>query len=619
MGKKENLIDSAQKALQKGQTDKAINDYKAAVALEPSDIKVRQRLAELFVRSNRNDEARIELEAVGKHFNATGFYLKSIAVYKQLEKLFPDDIQITLILASLNEKHGLLGNAMAEYKKAYDFYDRTGNKPEAIKVLEAMQKADNQNVNIRLKLAEVFHQAGKKKESLEGFTSLAGLLVEKRDELAFSRLVSRVSQLFPDQKDFAVKTIEVQIQAGNVEQSVQLLQNILKDDPRNQKVWDLIIESYCCLELPNKLKAACNHYQKFFPDALLPKEHLVRCLMKEKNYDEAIVLLENAEQGFTASGNAATVTELFVLLSELAPIDVRVLKGVVRCAQAAGDDKLAEEYAAKIKSLAAVAGGKTEGKVDAPPVAEPEPEFVNEPEAADIGLPFDMEFELEPTAIVPAEPEVAPKPATKAPTKPVEKPAAKAVPEVDLSDMYEIEVDMEEAPEPESQQTSSDKWFDTVSDIFDNIATASGGVRIKEEIGDSQAHYDLGLAFKEMGLYDEAINALRQAAEDPARKYECMILQGACLREKGDMLLAESVLRTLLEAPSLSLEDSCSIQYELALTLMASGKGAEATRLFCDIDNKLPSFRDVKSRIKQSSSDDDFDFNEDDLLDFDLK
>jgi tetratricopeptide (TPR) repeat protein len=616
VGKKEDLIDSAQKALQKGQTDKAIKDYRAAVALEPSDIKVRQRLAELFVRSNRNDDARVELEAVGKHFNATGFYLKSIAVYKQIEKLFPDDIQITLNLASLNEKHGLLGNAMAEYKKAYDFYDRTGNKPEAIKVLESMQKADSQNVNIRLKLAEVFHQTGKKKESLEGFTSLAGLLVEKNDEMAFSRLVSRVTQLFPDQKDFAVKAIESQIQAGHVEQSVQLLQNILKDDPRNQKVWDLIIESYCSLELPNKLKAACNHYQKFFPDALLPKEHLIRCLMKEKNYDEAIGLLESAEQGFTSSGNAATVKELFLLLSELAPIDVRVLEGVVRCAKAAGDEKLAEEYSSKIKSLAAVGNDKTAGKAASVPVAEPEPEpeFIEEP-AADIGLPFEMEFELEQTAIVPPEPKTAPKPAPKT----VEKPVAVPEPEVDLSDMYEIEVDMEETPEPASQQTDSGNWFDTVSDIFDNIATASGGVRIKEEIGDSQAHYDLGLAFKEMGLYDEAINALRQAAEDPARKCECMILQGACLREKGDLLLAESVLRTLLEAPSLSLEDSCSIQYELALTLMSSGKGAEATKLFCDIDNKLPSFRDVKSRIKQSSSDDDFDFNEDDLLDFDLK
>ena len=46
--KKEKLLESAQKFIQKGQIDRAIKDYEQIVALDPSDQRYRQRLAELL-------------------------------------------------------------------------------------------------------------------------------------------------------------------------------------------------------------------------------------------------------------------------------------------------------------------------------------------------------------------------------------------------------------------------------------------------------------------------------------------------------------------------------------------------------------------------------------------
>src|SRR6266568_1489975 len=122
--KKDKLIEEAQRLALRGQLDKAIRTYEQVIALDPSAIIQRQRLAELLVKAGRIDGARSEFEAIGRHYSSNGFYLKAIAVYKKLQVMFPGDTAITLILAGLNEKHGLVANALAEYKQVYDYYEK---------------------------------------------------------------------------------------------------------------------------------------------------------------------------------------------------------------------------------------------------------------------------------------------------------------------------------------------------------------------------------------------------------------------------------------------------------------------------------------------------------------
>ncbi len=606
MTKKEKLIADAQKLLQKGQIDKAIKGYQEALALDAGDQRLRQRLAEMLARVNRLDEARAEFATVGKALMASGFYLKAIAVYKQIEKLFPDEITITLTLASLNEKHGLVAQAMAEYKKVFEYYERQSNMAEAVKVLQAMQKADPQNVNIRLKLAEVLHQLGSLDEAFQVFAALAGLVLERRDEASFQRLVKRIAQLFPGKADVAATVIAQQIDEGNGEQAAQLLHSLLRADPQLLWVWNLLVTAYDRLSNQAKLKVTCQHFIKFFPQELAPREHLIRCLLAEHDAEGAATQLESAEQAFVASQAAARLKALYLELEKLLPIDVRVLKGLIRSCRACGDLEAAEQYTAKISSLASLSG---------PGVSLPQ-------QAAAVVEPSMQE------TVPPEEPE---QPATGG-SGPVEEAAQRpapinGLPAAAASEPYEIEIELDfdeepTEPSPQVQPASSEDWFDTVSDIFDTIATAPGTVRYGAgpESGDAQSHYDLGVAFREMGLFDEAINEFRQASEDPARRIECRIQQGACLRAKGELALAESALQSLLADSGLPSEEKCAIMYELALTFEAGGRAADAARLYGEIEASNPAFRDVTARLKQSGdSADVFDFDEDDLLGFDLE
>lgn len=626
LGKKEKLIENAQKLLQKGQIDRAIKEYQDAVALDPGDQRVRQRFAELLSRANRLDEARAEFEVIGKNLAANGFYLKAIAVYKQIEKLFPDDVSIILTLASLNEKHGLTVQAMAEYKRAYDYYERFQNMAEAVKILEVMQKADPQNVNIRLKQAEVLHQLGKKDESLLVFSDLAGVLIERRDDAAFGRLTARIEQLFPAQADFTSGVLGNLITGGNPEAALHVLHGLLKANPRKERTWELVVRAYAQLGQQDKLKTACQHYLRFFPDALLPKEQLARCLLAEKAVEGLLAHLEAHEAAFRAAGAGAQLVELYSGLAELAPIDVRVLKGALRACTAAGEQEQAEAYSAKIVALSAV---KTQA-AQAPPVEAVEP--AQSAEEAPVLEVDDESIDLQ-MLIEPEEPErvVVSDVAAAESSAPAVEPPPEEIDEVRIgSDLYEIEVELDLDIEPDLTPPEApaaaitENWFDTVSDIFDTIGTAPGKVKFGSgmENGDAQSHYDLGQAFREMGLYDEAINEFRQASEAPERRVECLLQQGACLRDKGELALAENALQSLLNAPGLSLEESCAIKYELAATYEAGGRAADAARLFGEIEAANPAFRDVKARLQQASDGTDsggFDFDEDDLLDFELK
>ncbi len=633
MSKKEQLIAEAQKFQQKGQIDKAVKCYRDAVAADPGDLKVRQRLAELFSRAERFDEAKTEFEVIGRNLSGNGFYLRAIAVYKQIEKLFPEDVDVILTLASLNEKHGLSGQAMAEYKRAFDLYEKREDIGEAINVLVAMEKADPQNINIRLKLAEVLFQSGNREESFLAFSDLAAMLVERGDEQSFSRLVTRIGQIFPDRPGFVFDVLQKQIEAGFYSHSLQFLHTLLKADPKKLRVWTLIVTAYDHLADLPKLKAASQHFMKFFPEEFLPKKHLASCLIAENDVDGALSVLESSERLSVDSNSGTVLKQLYASMLDIAPYDIRVLKAMARVCSATGDKEQADAISSKIVALSNISARPSQDLPEEPDFPDLTEDNSLQVVFEDEAVSFDSESEPEPASeLIASVPEIIDEEPlsygeisfgidTDDSVTILQSPEAEA----ETPDIYEIEIDLDMGEEPVASQVSSNEnWFETVTDIFDNIATEPGKVKFATglEQGDAQSHFDLGMAFKEMGLLDEAINEFRSASSDPRRRVECLVLQGGCLRDKGELELAENALNSLLTAPGISIEERAAIKYELALTFEVAGRTSDASRLYSEIDSELPEFRDVKARLQQSSlSSDasDFDFSEDDLLDFDLK
>ncbi len=124
--------------------------------------------------------------------------------------------------------------------------------------------------------------------------------------------------------------------------------------------------------------------------------------------------------------------------------------------------------------------------------------------------------------------------------------------------------------------------------------------RVNEEVAsdDFRTHYDLAIGYKEMGLFDAAIEEFQTAAGAPELRRDAMVMMGDCHRDQGE---AESAVRCYRGALAAGAGADPAIltpvRYELASLLADSGESAAALDAFREVQASDPDFRDVGSRI----------------------
>ena len=116
--------------------------------------------------------------------------------------------------------------------------------------------------------------------------------------------------------------------------------------------------------------------------------------------------------------------------------------------------------------------------------------------------------------------------------------------------------------------------------------------------GDSDTHYDLGLAYKEMTLLDDAIKAFEKALRAPGREVQCRVMIGMCLREMGNPSEAVQQFKQGLHAQP-SERERQSLYYEIGITYEVIGDDAEALYYFEMVMKRDPGFADTAVRAER--------------------
>ncbi len=125
--------------------------------------------------------------------------------------------------------------------------------------------------------------------------------------------------------------------------------------------------------------------------------------------------------------------------------------------------------------------------------------------------------------------------------------------------------------------------------------------KVEEEIGESDpdARYNLGIAFKEMGLLDEAIGEFRHARHKPELFVGASSLLADTFVANGDFPAALAVLDEVLASGNLTEEERRNVRYQKALLLSGEGKDEEANEIFVSIHEEAPQYMDVASRVER--------------------
>jgi tetratricopeptide (TPR) repeat protein len=129
-----------------------------------------------------------------------------------------------------------------------------------------------------------------------------------------------------------------------------------------------------------------------------------------------------------------------------------------------------------------------------------------------------------------------------------------------------------------------------------------------ESNGDFETHYNLGLAYQEMDLFEEALEEFQMAvglvsADDGTARYlQCCNLIGHCFMKKGVPRLAVKWFNKGLNAPNTSDDERQALRFDLAAAHEQAGDLNEAKNLFTEIYGVNVSYRGVNERLKSLES-----------------
>jgi tetratricopeptide (TPR) repeat protein len=196
---------------------------------------------------------------------------------------------------------------------------------------------------------------------------------------------------------------------------------------------------------------------------------------------------------------------------------------------------------------------------------------------------------------VPPTPAPAPKPAAKA------RPAASADDFIDFGSMVlddqgsqrdtRMRVDRREPSHQDEQRE-----FQEILEQFKR------GIDQNLDSEDHQSHYDLGVAFREMGLLDEAIGEFQKALRSPEGRLRTTEALGMTFFEKGQHAVCESVLRRALESLDGSDDAKIGLLYWLGRASEALGKEAEAVASYERAMVVDIRFMDLSQRVQRLTS-----------------
>ena len=582
---KRKALETATSYVQMGKLDKAIAEYKAILKADPSDFNVLNSLGDLCARTGNKAEAIAHFMRLGEVYAQDALNLRAIAVYKKVLKLDPSYVEASLACADMYSEQGLMAEAKLQLQGVADHFLQKGDRMKSLEVYEKLIRVDPGHHPTVQRIAQMLVKA-RGEEAVAFLTGLGKRLIGAGQGEDARQIHQKVVELLSSQGRAA--------EAGRFTESFRLVEAEARGGevttaPSSEGLAEVGME-----EAP--LEPAADFGQALVAEPEVLQSAGDSSLLMEGiggEAQESVTLEEMLEAGVSGSGGAKSDDE-----TEPASITLDAF---------AGSEDLTTQ-SEQLSDLVASAGSETlEEQVQ-------EAEFLLQQ-----GMVEEARAIFQRVLHQDSEHELAKRRLTR-----IEQMAGAAQGEAAVVDEQKRDVTSPPSRPPARDRPSRlkvTKASGSEGDFVDLAGEISGeverelpaelepevqgvlrelerGIREQVDATDYETHYNLGIAYKDMELYDEALEQFQLASKDPTYRVRSASLTGLCYLALGQAERAVEEFNQGLSATETGTEERWGVLYDLATAYEALGDTTKAFEALQAIHEQAPRFRDVRVRVR---------------------
>ncbi|HEV2246432.1 MAG TPA: tetratricopeptide repeat protein [Terriglobia bacterium] len=602
---KAKTLQEANRYITQGKIAKAIKQYELAFEHEPSDLTLLNVIGDLYARENNVPEAVKCFYRLADAYTREGYKLKAISIYKKIVRLDRDSVDPLLRLAELSSGQGLAREARECFKSALDVFERKGQHVQSLEVLRKLCRLDPKNHSLRLHLAQAAERAGEVREAVEAYLGSAILARDNGDVAVFRRGLERAAELAPESAEVhLLRARQALPDKKPTADSLPLLQQGPVAHPAQQPhlpaqpvefdlsqtggIGDARVDEPE-LPLPKEIsldfhpphrdelptggtaishadgsaEMAPHHNREEKPEALAPSHfnfeearEEVEFYLRHGFYQEAQKAVAEIEKNCPTNGQ---ISELRRSVDQAAwESNPTEMPKSAPATDEQGGESAEWDLSTGLFGTASE-GGLLRGNQ------------ASAASAADDGRVAPIEGELDSTLDGLCDPGMSPASSAK-------------------------------QAAPDGGPAISDNAAAELRSLLDEFG--SGSESADNPADDEQTHYNLGVAFREMGLLDEAIGEFQKVVNVTGSKHfgphflqGCTLLASCFMDKEMPAIAAKWYLRAL-DAPGLDYEGTLAVYYDLGMAFEKAGDRTAALEKFTEVYSQNIDYRDVAEKIQ---------------------
>lgn len=636
------ILQQAQLLSSRGQYEAAIGEWKRLATETPADGTIHNTIGDLQLKRNAPGEAAAAFLQAASAFRAEGATLKAIAAFKKALKCDPSRYEVYRHLGDLNVERGLISSAVQDYLTLGKYYLKERRGKDALEIYKKIVLQDPSNLDAQQRVAELCVQENQQDEATKVYLQLGrersaqGRYDEAKDAyLAVLRIdpanneaaqfvesmkkggagsikTVKPGSAVPMQKPSepvdllaeAVRRIDEKQYAG----AEAILNQMLTREPGNPQVCQLLARLHL---QRGDVQVALGEY-RFLAGAALRAHDLIlaESLIQEflSADPNSVPLLElngelHEEKG-DGGGAALQYAKAIELLLEHPEPGMESLHEELfeKVRSLSGDEGLVNRLAARMK------GESTVDRIESAqntPEAETPPNLVHPILADDGSLETGSDGvqtvhsngrmrddrECSPAGAEPDDggPFTKDNGRRQTGVESVKTLSSEKISASQTRDAYEADGHAS----PVAYPTEFASGPASTGSVIRSEPAVASSTKTSTATPDYEAHYTLGVAYKNMGLYEEAKEEFQVSMNSDSFYLDSALITAVCLKEERHITQAIQQLENVMADPRCQGAKAQAIRYELGLLYEAEEQWGKAAHAF----ESIPSFHDVPQRL----------------------